>query len=173
MRQIAQEAGIALGGIYNHFASKEEIFKEVFLAYNPWRKIVSRVNSIHGETLEDALRDAARSIAGGLGGNTDALKLIFIELVEFNARHVHELFPAIFPLLMDFAQRFLTGRKELRDIPSLVLVRSFIGLFFSYAVTEIILADELPPEGRENALDYFVDIYLHGILKSVPIEEAS
>lgn len=26
MRQIAEEAGIALGGIYNHFSGKEEIF---------------------------------------------------------------------------------------------------------------------------------------------------
>ena len=51
MRQIAERANVALGGIYNHFASKEEIFKEVFLAYNPWRKIISQVNSTRGETL--------------------------------------------------------------------------------------------------------------------------
>ncbi|MCE7861481.1 MAG: TetR/AcrR family transcriptional regulator, partial [Chloroflexi bacterium CFX2] len=29
MRQIADRAGLALGGIYNHFASKEEIFEAI------------------------------------------------------------------------------------------------------------------------------------------------
>ena len=35
MRQIAYRAGIALGGIYNHFAGKEGIFTAVFEANHP------------------------------------------------------------------------------------------------------------------------------------------
>ena len=31
MRQIADKAGLALGGIYNHFASKEEIFEGIII----------------------------------------------------------------------------------------------------------------------------------------------
>jgi hypothetical protein len=31
-------------------------------------------------------------------------------------------------------------------------------------MTDLLIASQLPPEARENALDYFVDIYLHGIL---------
>jgi AcrR family transcriptional regulator len=32
MRQIAEKSGLALGGIYNHFSSKEEVFRAT-----PWR----------------------------------------------------------------------------------------------------------------------------------------
>ena len=31
MRQIAEHAGLALGGIYNHFASKEELFEATII----------------------------------------------------------------------------------------------------------------------------------------------
>jgi hypothetical protein len=65
---------------------------------------------------------------------------------------------------MEFAQRFMESRQEIRAIPIPILVRAFIGLFFSYVITEIIIGRQLPPEMQEGALDHFIDIYLHGIL---------
>jgi AcrR family transcriptional regulator len=165
MRQIAQEAGIALGSIYNHFSSKEDIFLAVFMERNPYRDIVARLNQVQGETLEDILREAARSVVGGLGPRTDFLNLMFIELVEFNRQHIPQVFQVIYPQLLGFAQRFLAGREELRDIPLPIALRAFVGLFFSYAITEIMIADQIPVEGRAEALDHFVDIYLYGLLK--------
>ena len=35
MRQIAERAGLALGGIYNHFSSKEEIFEGIIVDKQP------------------------------------------------------------------------------------------------------------------------------------------
>ena len=43
-------------------------------------------------------------------------------------------------------------------------MRTFLGLFFAYYLTEIVFAPQAPPEYRENAKDYFVDIFLRGIL---------
>ena len=40
MRQIAQEAGIAVAGIYNHFANKEDIFITVLKAHHPYNDIM-------------------------------------------------------------------------------------------------------------------------------------
>ena len=40
MRQIARNAEIALGGLYNHFASKEEVFEAVFLEYHPYHEVI-------------------------------------------------------------------------------------------------------------------------------------
>ena len=44
MRQIADQAGLALGGIYNHFKSKEEIFliKEFFPSSLPQNRKILR-----------------------------------------------------------------------------------------------------------------------------------
>ena len=165
MRQIAQQAGISLGGIYNHFSGKEDIFIGVFMGFNPYVDILPLVNQAQGETLDEIIHDAAQRIVSGLGARKDFLNLMFIELVEFKGEHIAPLFQNVFPELMNFAQRNLVNRPELRHIPPVILIRAFVGLFFSYTITEIIIADQLPAEGRQGALDYFVDIYLHGILK--------
>jgi hypothetical protein len=47
-------------------------------------------------------------------------------------------------------------------------LRAFFGLFFSYFLTEIVFAESAPPEFREGAIDYLIDIFMHGILKPDP-----
>ena len=59
MRQIAVEAGIALGGIYNHFASKEDIFIAVLVEGHPFHDVMPALLSAEGETIEKFIRDAA------------------------------------------------------------------------------------------------------------------
>ena len=165
MRQIAQQAGVSLGGIYNHFSGKEDIFMGVFTDFNPYLDILPLVNQAQGESLEEVIHDAAQRIVNGFGAQSDFLNLMFIELVEFKGEHIPPLFKNVFPELMEFARHYLTNRPELRQIPPVILIRAFVGLFFSYSITEIIIAEQLPAEGRRGALDHFVDIYLHGILK--------
>jgi AcrR family transcriptional regulator len=164
MRQIAKEAGIALGGIYNHFSSKEDIFVSVLLLHHPYYDVLPAMKAAQGETIESFVRDAAIRIVGNLDKRQDFLNLMFIELVEFNSQHIPQLFDRFFPQAMEFAQRFLESSHEIRPIPLPILVRAFIGLFFSYIITEIIIGRQLPPDMQEGALTHFIDIYLRGIL---------
>ena len=165
MRDIAREAGIALGGIYNHFASKEDIFLAVFIEHHPYRDVLPAMNAAQGETIEAFVRDAAAQMLDALGESQDFLNLTFIELVEFKGQHIPQLFESIFPQILEFAQRMVEGQGELRSVPLPILVRAFIGLFISYYMTETLIGRQLPDEMQRNALDHFVDIYLHGILK--------
>jgi AcrR family transcriptional regulator len=164
MRQIAHCAGVALGGIYNHFNSKEDIFLAVFLERHPFYDVVPAMNAAQGETVEEFVRDAARRMVASLGERYDFLNLMFIELVEFNAQHVPRLFEIIFPEVLQFAQRFLQDQKEIRPIPQPILMRAFIGLFLSYTITDLLMGQNFAPESQIKALDYFVDIFLFGIL---------
>ena len=54
MRPIAREAGVSLGGIYNHFNSKEEIFASIFYEFHPYRELLEQLNQAQGDTLEEA-----------------------------------------------------------------------------------------------------------------------
>lgn len=164
VREIADEAGLALGGIYNHFGNKEDIFVGVLMERHPFLVVLPALQGAQGETVETLLRDAARRMLEELSQNQDFLNLMFIELVEFEAKHVPLLFEMFFPPLMQFAQQLEAARGPLREIPLPIMLRSFLGLFFSYFITDLIMGSQMPLVMRAGAFDHFIDIYLHGIL---------
>ena len=164
MREIADEAGLALGGIYNHFSSKEDIFVAILTERHPFLIVLPALQTAQGESVEELVRDAATCLIEQLSQDNTFLNLMLVELVEFEAKHIPMMFQAFFPRLMEFAQRFQQVRGPLRDIPLPIILRAFIGLFFSYVITDLIMGSQLPSAMQEKAFDYFVDIYLHGIL---------
>ncbi len=165
MRQIADAVGLALGAAYNHFKNKEDIFVAILEERHPIRQILPAIQAAQGDTVEALAHDAAARMIETLEQRPDALNLMFIELVEFKGKHVSRMLKLFFPQGMAFAQRFVQASGPLRPIPLPILLRAFVGLFFSYFLTEMI-GSQLPPELREGAFDHFVDIYLHGILES-------
>jgi len=164
MRQIAQRSGLAVGGIYNHFSSKDEIFRFVLLRRHPFRQVVPMLLAAPGDTPEVLFRSLAQTLVRELEQRPDVLKLMFIEIVEFNGQNIPYLFKAFLPQIQPLVERFQFSSNSLRNIPSLVMVRAFIGLFFSFFITKYLIGPMMPPQMQENAFDHFVEIYLHGIL---------
>lgn len=169
MRQIAQKAEMTVGGIYTHFSSKDQIWSAVVDAKHPYHQILPLVEQAEGETIAEIFRDAAHRMVTGLADRPDLLKLMFIELVEFNASDVRDLFRQSAPQMLAFAMRALQKRGKLRNIPIPVMVRAFLGVFVWYYMTEMLVGLELTgPFGPQN-LDQYIDIFLYGILES-PLE---
>src|SRR6266545_1273927 len=91
MRQIADQAGLALGGIYNHFSSKDDIFAAIIIDKHPYKQILPLIMAAEGDSVEEFIRNAARALVTELGKRPDLFKLFFIELVEFNGKHMSML----------------------------------------------------------------------------------
>lgn len=167
MRQIAEKAGLALGGIYNHYTSKEEVFRAIVEERHPFFQMLPLLNSVQGESFEEYIRNAAHTLVVELGRHPEFLNLMLVEIVEFKARHVPALLDKFIPLLLPVAQHLGTLEGNLRPIPPFVLMRAFLGMFFSYYITEMLIGRSLPADLRKinaNAIDHFVDIFLHGVL---------
>ncbi len=164
MRQIVEKAGITMGGIYTHFACKEAIWEAVFMAKHPYHEILTLLTQAGGETIGDYLHQTAALLVSGLGQRPDLLNLFFIELVEFNGKHLSIVYTQALPEVVRLGQIFAQKRGRLRPVPMPILVRSFAGLFFSYYITEQIMPEEARAFMGDHALETFVDIYLHGIL---------
>ncbi|GAB4579951.1 MAG: hypothetical protein Fur0022_26900 [Anaerolineales bacterium] len=165
MRQIAQAAGIALGGIYNHFESKEEIFREIVLTYHPYHEILPLLANPQHASIEALLRHAAQLIDETMTARPELINLMLIEMVEFRGKHIPAVVERIFPLVAQILHQFTAAGDTLRPIPTPMLMRTFIGLILGYLISKNAMGENVPPEFRENALDYFMNIYLHGILK--------
>jgi len=166
MRQIAEHAGLALGGIYNHFSSKEEIFEAIIIDQHPYKKILPLILAVEGETGEEFFGNAFRIVIKELGQRPEFINLMFIELVEFKGKHGAVMLREIGPKVLPVFEKVVKTRKDLRVSNPAILMRSFFGMVISYFVTEMIITNtvihKLMPK---NSTDAYVDVFLHGILK--------
>jgi AcrR family transcriptional regulator len=163
MRQVAESAGLALGGIYNHFASKEAIFTRLIIDRHPFQQILPVLLNTPADDVEQFVRSSARTLVTELGKRPDFIKLMFIEIVEFNGRNMPTMLEYVLPRVLPLISKFDTN-KALRSMPPFVFFRAFLGLFFSYYMTELLLANTPPALLLGNALDEFVEIFLHGVM---------
>jgi AcrR family transcriptional regulator len=167
MRQIAEHAGLALGGIYNHFKRKDEIFQGIIIDKHPYRRILPAILEAEGETAEEFIRNAAHITMRELGSDPVFIKLMFIELVEFDGKHGAVMLKEIAPKVLPVFEKVIKVRKGLRATHPAMLMRSFFGMIISFYITEMVIANsvigKLMPK---NAKDIYIDIFLHGILKS-------
>ena len=165
LRHIAQAAGIALGGIYNHFANKEEIFKGVVLAHHPFVKALPHIQAAEGDSVEALLRHAAHLIMAEIEKEPHIINMLFIELIELNGQHMPEVAAQMFPDVAQFFQRvkgmWMMGEKRPFSLP--LLLQSFMGMIVAYFITHQLMG-RMAQVAPLMTLDQHVDIYLYGLL---------
>jgi AcrR family transcriptional regulator len=167
MRQIADRARIALGGIYNHFPGKEALFTAIIRERHPIARFVPVLQQARGETAEGLLRDGAHHLVESLGRDQRLLRLMFVEMVEFDGAHLGELYQQLFPQIALFMDRLNQARGRLRPYPPAAVVRAYFGLIFSYAMFELTLSTT-PIAGDAEMLDRLIDILCYGLLAAGP-----
>lgn len=165
MRDIGRLAGVTVGAIYNHFPTKEAVWLEVLTARHPYHEIFPVIRATQGETIADFVRSAASGLVRELLKRPDLLNLMFIEIVEFNARHIPEMYRLILPEMYSLNEILRGKRGRLREIPMPLLVRSFAGLFFSYYITGLLANGMAGIRNDEESLSQVVDLYLFGVLR--------
>ena len=166
MRQIAERAELALGGIYNHFASKDEIFEGIIIDRHPYRKLLPAILAAQGETVEEFFKNAFQIVISEMGERPEFVNLMLIELVEFKGRHGTMMMREIAPKILPAFEKIIKSRKSLRVTNPAMLMRSFFGMIISYLITEMIISGSVVHKLMpKNVADVYADIFLHGILK--------
>jgi AcrR family transcriptional regulator len=166
MRQIAERAELALGGIYNHFKSKEEIFEAIIVDKHPYKRVLPLVLEAQGETTEEFLKNAVHIVLAELAREPYYLKLMMIEFVEFEGGHGSAMLKEVAPKILPVFEQIVQKRKDLRVTNPVVLMRSFLGMVISYHITDMIMSNSvLSPLIPKNMTDAYVDLFLHGVLK--------
>jgi AcrR family transcriptional regulator len=166
MRQIAKDAGITVGSIYNHFENKEQIFDHVLVEQHPYRRIIAILEETPPSNAEKFTNEFVKAILDEMGNRPDFLKLAFIELSEFKGKHVPQLLQKILPHTLPMIERLKNAKIELRDLPSQTILLSFVGLFFGYYLADLITSSDENMKNYRVDLEQYLTIYLHGILKT-------
>ncbi len=144
MRQVAENSGLALGGIYNHYSSKEAIFEAILLEKNPF--IQGNLRPL----LENFDRQQIKILLDELEKHPEFFNIILIELVEFKGKHMPKLFDTI------------SG-----GLPPPASWRTLFSLIISYHITQILLAGTFPTMVQQQiSPDALLDFIQQGILVS-------
>ena len=167
IRQISDKAEFTIGGIYNHFSGKEEIFEAVVLEQHPIYVLLPLLDSVDADTAEEMIRKSADLAFQNLNQRKDFMNLLFIEVVEFKAKHVPQLFKEIFPIVTAYAQKIMQ-KGGMRDIPAPTLLVAFLALLFVYFFLNQFGGTMLLKNVPGFSLQALVDILLYGVVERAP-----
>lgn len=171
LREIAKEAGVSMGGIYHHFASKEEIY-EALLPTLAFARELPRIAALfRAPEFPENLEAIARAMGELVRSYRDDFKLIYVDVLEFQARNVRAIFERLQSAFAAQVSGSLTARGdrgELRDVHPTVFTRSVLALCLYLHLEDAML-------GRSLARDLGIDddelarqiasLLLHGVLR--------
>jgi AcrR family transcriptional regulator len=169
VRAIARAAGDrAVGGIYNHFPTKEAIFAALIEERNPYETLFGILDpALTGaETVETFVRAVLGVVMREMPKHYDFLQLVQIDMREFEGQHMGRLLnQTIFPHLLAIIQR-LRALPGMKDIEVSVVLRMMASLVIGYVIT----AQGLPVEffhqmDHAQWADQFTNVLLYGIVE--------
>lgn len=143
VRDIAREAGVSIGNLYNYYRTKEELFIAVVTRYE------ARIDELRQKALgpiEDAfspreLGRLARGIREIVYDNPDYWRLMYIDVIEFSSRHFAPTFRSLAQNLkrrLGHKLRAATRRGPWRGLdPSLAFAAIYLQLFTYFLVEKL------------------------------------
>ncbi len=180
MRQIADRAGgIAVGGIYNHFSSKEEIFRALLEARSPYGRVIEALLGLRGDSGPELIRQAFVGMQGIIAKNARFFGLVMIDMREFEGSTVRALIGGVIPYMIEFGRRVRAAGGMRADIGELVFVRSFAMLLMGYMLTQIIafsngqmMLPGIPPDLQQMDDESWAAALIDGFLYGVADQKA-
>ena len=139
MRQIAHNAqGLAVGGLYNHFESKEDIFCELVKDRTPWEKMLRIFETAEGLSGPVILEETFIALQKLLFEHRNFAALLILDMREMNGQTTRTMTEKIYPGIIDFIARVNEKGGLREDISILTVIRSFAGMLIGYMMTSIL-----------------------------------
>ena len=170
LRDIAKEAQVSMGGIYHHFASKEDIYEALLPATELAREMPKIAALFRAPEFPENLSAIGRAIFQMVRSYKDDFKFVYIDILEFQGRNIRPLIDALYRTFVQHSDRLLErddDQRSLRDIHPAVFTRSVIALFLHFYLESVMLEQSLSDELKmsEDAIaDQIANLLLNGIL---------
>ena len=167
MRAIAREAGgRAVAGLYNHFPTKEAIFRALIEEQNPYGELfeIFETELSRAQTAPDFVRGTLATVLQVMPRHYDFIQLVQIDLREFEGRNVQGLLKdLLFPRILAVLHR-VQALPGLKPVDPIVLMRLMASVVLGFIVT-----DQLAPQNifgtysRAEWAEFLADALLEGL----------
>lgn len=170
-RKIAQTAGVAELTLFRHFGTKERLFEEVLIKYSFLPELKELLPELElmpygtaldlmGKKFLDNLQERktlVRIVLSEVNIYPEKMRVIYLKFVE-------ELINTMAGYL-DYLQK----KKIFREISPEIASRAFLGMIFSYFLSEEIMGGRIIEKKEADDMIYhFVNILVNGCRKEEP-----
>jgi AcrR family transcriptional regulator len=167
MRAIARQAGDrAVAGLYNHFPTKEAIFKALIEERNPYDDLFATLEAAleEAQTAPDFIRAALRRVLEIMPRHYDFIQLAQIDLREFGGRTIGAVLEgAVFPRALGLIQE-VQGLPGLKPVDGVVWLRMVASLVIGFVVTDQIVSfGWFERYTHAEWADQFADLLINGV----------
>lgn len=167
-REIAHKAGITELTLFRHFGSKERLFEEVLNTYSFLPKLKELLPSLKELSYKKSLQILGERFIETLKNKKSLIKIMFseINLYPDKIKDVYSNF--VDEIINTLAEYFdyLQKKSLIRRFPPDVLARAFLGMFFSYFLSEeIILGRTMEKTEFKKLSEVFICLFIKGTLK--------
>lgn len=170
IRDVARDAGIADGTIYNYFASKTDLLFGLLDRLNDTERRPASLAQVVDTSLAGFFRAYLRERVEALWSNVDLLRAVLPELLanpDLRARYYDEVIAPTM-VLGEGAIQALEGR--MRDTDAALTARMLAGSLLGLMVLQLLGDETLAARWREIP-DALADLLLPGLMPEVPKSE--
>ncbi len=173
VREIADEAGISLGNIYNYFPTKEALFASLAKRYEDRMEALQRrtVLPLLGSFAPRDLERLARAIRRVVYSNPDYWRLMYLDIIEFDNRHFAHIYRHLARNLERYARErrgSLRGRDG-HGVNQPLAMTALYPQFFTYFLIEKLFGGKqhlgLPDD---RAIAELIRIFTSGVSDGSP-----
>ncbi len=171
IRDVAQEAGLSEGSIYNYFKNKQDLL--IHLPRHFMQPALEAFQSaMEGETPlspETLLKFVAENIVRVITENRKVARILITTLPIMDETLRAEYIRDVPSLALSTLEKFIRTEQAngvvRADLDPVITARVFPGMMlFSLMIQEIIQPPNLPRLDYDKMISHFVEIFLHGIL---------
>lgn len=171
MRDIAKDAGVSLGNLYNYYETKDAIFESIVAKY--LEVIDERLREMF-TSIDEPLEPESLRMLGEMAGelvnkHSDFWLLMYIDVLEFQNRHFRKMFDGLSQRFQKvFGPKFKEAEKrgDLRtgvDAGS-VFTAAYMQFFNYFLVEKLFGGNKHLGVSDEQALNSLTKIFAYGTL---------
>ncbi len=169
VREIANEAGVSLGNLYNYYKTKEDIFVSLVKRFDQKmaRIMAVRLAPLIGSLDPESLRQLAAVVREIVHDNPDFWRLMYIDVVEFGNQHFAHIFRDFVPILRRLNPKLKEHQDAKAGVDPAVAFAAIYLQFFTYYLVETLFGGKqhlgLPDEA---AIDQLIRLFTAGLGKN-------
>ncbi|NMB89913.1 MAG: TetR/AcrR family transcriptional regulator [Chloroflexi bacterium] len=163
-RAIAGAAGVSELTLFRHFETKENLFQAVLEQYSPLATLQSSLSAVSGDPHQDLLQIGA-SFYRAILERREVILLSLHEAGQFP--EMRQLSRGIPRQLRHNLAGYLRAQMDsgrLRKTDPELAAQAFLGMFFAYALNNLLQGEAIAPHLEEEITAFFVSLFLDGMI---------